>query len=265
MKLTKAINVQGLTIPAGTELHFSNEGIGYYNGQEIQKALIPEVATEAKPPKMSKKFSVEGTRFYHFSPSYVYNGQAIKDYLEKCRIKVDFDPQPWHNAACFLDGGMKAKVIFYVWDTGKIEHEMDVRMEPVFYDMTWDGTGGDRGYSKGRIPQPALSANSEVGKYAIKLETTWFEHKAKARAEKQAVLDEQLKAIDKSEIDKVIADFNKFVSDRRAQAQAEGKSDRSNFEHNLIVHAVWSVLNKFTQKHNIVADSEMVLKTLKLM
>jgi hypothetical protein len=49
MKLTKTISVQGTIVPAGTELHFSNEGIGYYNGQEIQKALIPEVAIEAKP------------------------------------------------------------------------------------------------------------------------------------------------------------------------------------------------------------------------
>jgi hypothetical protein len=47
MKLSKSINTGNLVIPAGTEIKFSTEGIGYFRGQKIEKDLIPVAALES--------------------------------------------------------------------------------------------------------------------------------------------------------------------------------------------------------------------------
>jgi hypothetical protein len=65
MKLTKTINVQGTIVPAGTELHFSNEGVGYYEGVEVKKDLIPEVAVERQA---AKRVQVTGGQLGELDP-----------------------------------------------------------------------------------------------------------------------------------------------------------------------------------------------------
>jgi hypothetical protein len=47
IKLTKSIHTGKVTIPAGAEIKFSNEGIGYFRGQKIEQDLIPLTALEA--------------------------------------------------------------------------------------------------------------------------------------------------------------------------------------------------------------------------
>jgi hypothetical protein len=47
IKLTKSINTGKVVIPAGAEIKFSNEGVGYFQGQKIEQDLIPLTALEA--------------------------------------------------------------------------------------------------------------------------------------------------------------------------------------------------------------------------
>jgi hypothetical protein len=51
MKLTKSISVNGVIIPAGTNLEFSNEGLTTFKGQTVNRKLIPQTALEAKEGK----------------------------------------------------------------------------------------------------------------------------------------------------------------------------------------------------------------------
>lgn len=49
MKLSKAIKLpSGRIVPAGTKLHFGNEGFGYFEGETIYASAIPQGALEAK-------------------------------------------------------------------------------------------------------------------------------------------------------------------------------------------------------------------------
>jgi hypothetical protein len=107
MKLTKSINVQGTIVPAGTELHFSNEGIGYYNGIEVQRDMFPEVAIEAKRVKtyIRKGYSA-------LLGIYAYDSKV------KAICGLRTAPKPWLHAAVIHDNGSSnVFVALYIWDT----------------------------------------------------------------------------------------------------------------------------------------------------
>jgi hypothetical protein len=155
MKLTKTINVQGTIVPAGTELHFSNEGIGYYNGIEVKKDLIPEVATEAidrsKFPKLNSKNSpVLGywLSTMHMGPgshsqymmSTVYSAKQVGRLIGKTYQAWENCSMAWLSSTVVtgLDSdrvetsetmSVGIKLIVWTWDTRKVNDIIDLTEE----------------------------------------------------------------------------------------------------------------------------------------
>jgi hypothetical protein len=118
MKLTKSINVQGTIVPAGTELHFSNEGIGYYNGIEVRRDMFPEVAIEAKH-----------VREYIRNGNFALLGIYVYDSTLQTMFESRTPPKPWLHAAVMNDNvSGNTFVAFYIWDTRRVVACKPVKM-----------------------------------------------------------------------------------------------------------------------------------------
>jgi hypothetical protein len=98
--------VQGTIVPAGTELYFSNEGVGYYEGVEVQRDMIPEVATEAKNTNKSYVSYDD----WELIGMYAYDDNIQKMFILKTK------PEPWIHAALMEKENLLV-CILYIWDT----------------------------------------------------------------------------------------------------------------------------------------------------
>lgn len=63
LKIKRSIDLNGTIVPKGTELSFSTEGVAYFKGKKVEKALIPLVALESfdTKVKVGDKVSVIST------------------------------------------------------------------------------------------------------------------------------------------------------------------------------------------------------------